>query len=31
VLEAVDLPAAFAARIRDGFLYGDFQLAIDSK
>ena len=31
VLEAVDLPAAFAARIRDGFLYGDFQFAIDSK
>ncbi|GAC1656145.1 MAG: FAD-binding oxidoreductase [Gemmatimonadaceae bacterium] len=25
------LPAAFADRIRDGFLYGDFQYAIDSQ
>lgn len=26
-----DLPAAFAQRIADGFLYGDFQFAIDEK
>jgi FAD/FMN-containing dehydrogenase len=30
LINAEDLPAAFAARISDGFLYGDFQFAIDS-
>lgn len=31
LLEVPDLPAAFAERIRDGFIYGDFQFAIDAK
>jgi FAD/FMN-containing dehydrogenase len=31
LLQVAELPAAFAERIRDGFLYGDFQFAIDSK
>jgi FAD/FMN-containing dehydrogenase len=31
LLEVDELPAAFAERIRDGFLYGDFQFAIDPK
>jgi FAD/FMN-containing dehydrogenase len=30
LIDAEDLPAAFAARISNGFLYGDFQFAIDS-
>jgi FAD/FMN-containing dehydrogenase len=30
VVEADQLPTAFADRIRDGFVYGDFQFAIDS-
>jgi FAD/FMN-containing dehydrogenase len=29
--EVADLPTAFSQRIRDGFLYGDFQFAIDPK
>jgi FAD/FMN-containing dehydrogenase len=31
LLEVSELPAAFANRIRNGFLHGDFQFAIDSK
>ncbi len=31
MLEITDLPAAFTERIREGFLYGDFQFAVDSK
>jgi FAD/FMN-containing dehydrogenase len=30
VLDLHELPAAFAARIADGFTYGDFQFAIDN-
>lgn len=29
--EVIELPKLFAARISEGFLYGDFQFAIDSK
>jgi len=31
LLNVAELPAAFAERIRAGYLYGDFQFAIDSK
>jgi FAD/FMN-containing dehydrogenase len=31
VLPLVELPAAFAARIREGFLYGDFQFKTDER
>lgn len=31
IRDLVDIPAAFAGRIRDGYLYGDFQFATDSK
>jgi FAD/FMN-containing dehydrogenase len=31
VIDVDDLPAMFERRIREGFLYGDFQFAIDAK
>ena len=31
VIDVADLPAMFEQRIREGFLYGDFQFAIDPK
>lgn len=31
LLEVLELPATFAEKVHDGFLYGDFQFAIDPK